>query len=163
LTMRFPIHSPKSQRFDWDVSGVTFEHTGAVIRRGSLPDRFPLRARGMLSASAAARPADLGWSTLIVPELDAPELAAGWFGVRFDLGLGTPGALAEAAGLPAGMGVFWTPSIRRAPVMVGLRLPGASGGADGVSLMDVIDLRPHRQQLLAVDGGYLLKLTGITA
>ena len=115
----------------------------------------------MVSSDATSAPGDLGWSTVIVPDLEAATPSGDWFGLVFDLDLGTPGALADAAGLSAGMALVWSPSPRQVAAMAGLRLPGASSGGAGISLMGVLDLDVHRQRLLAVDGGYLLKLTGV--
>ena len=162
LEMRFPVDAPREQSFDLDLSGLAFDPTAASVRSGSLPGRFPLRPRGMISSDSAGRPADLGWSAVAVPDLDAGALSGSWFGLVFDLDLGTPGALAEAAGLAAGMALLWSPSTDGPAAEVGLRLPGASSGSSGFSLMDVIDLNVHRQRLLSVDGGWLLKLTGMT-
>lgn len=162
LEMRIPEEAPSAKRFRFDLSEVAFDSGSALARPGSLPDRFPLQPRGMISSDVAKTPGELGFSPLIVPALDAAAPAAEWVGLSFDLDLGTPGALADAVGLTAGFALVWSPSPRKAAAMVGLRLPGASNGTPGVSLMGVLDLRVHQQQLLAVDGAYLLKLTGIT-
>jgi hypothetical protein len=162
LDLRFAAKSPLAKRFHFDLSEMSFDSSSALARRGSLPDRFPLRPQGMISSDVAKTPGELGFSPLIVPALDAAAPTAEWLGLRFDLDLGTPGTLAESVGLTAGFALIWSPSQRRATAMAGLRLPGASSGTPGVSLMGVLDLRVHQQQLLAVDGGYLLKLTGIT-
>lgn len=161
LEMRFDPAAPHDADFRLDVSGMEFDPASAEIRPGSLPDRFPVRPRGMTSSDSADRPADLGWSTVAVPALDAGAPAGEWLALVFDLDLGTPGALADAAGLSAGIALIWSPSDRRTDAMMGLRLPGASSGAAGVSLMGVLDLDVHQQRLLGVDDGYLLKLTGI--
>ncbi|HEX6229538.1 MAG TPA: hypothetical protein VFZ41_08790, partial [Solirubrobacterales bacterium] len=162
LEIRFPSKSPLTKRFHFDLSEISFDASSALTRRGSLPDRFPLRPRGMISSDVAKTPGELGFSPLIVPALDTAAPSAEWLGLRFDLDLGTPGALADAVGLTAGLALIWSPTRRRIAVTAGLRLPGASSGTPGVSLMGVVDLRVHQQQLLAVDGGYLLELTGIT-
>jgi hypothetical protein len=160
LEMRYPRNAPRATTFRLDPSDVAFD--GAKPRKDSMASHFPLQPVAMIADGDAAQPADLGFMNVSVPDLDAMRLGARWFGLVFDLDLGTPGALAGTVGFTARLALVWSPATSAAPIFVGLKMPGSSGAANELSLMGVLKLTIYRLQLLHANNEFVLKLTGMT-
>lgn len=160
LEMRYPRNAPQAPSFRLDPSDVSFGSVSA--RPGAMASHFPVRPIAMIADGDAAQPADLGFMNVGMPGLEATRLDARWFGIVFDLDLGTPGALAGAVGFTARLAVVWSPSTSAEPVFVGLKMPGSSGAANELSLMGVLKLTIYQLQLLRADREFILKLTGMT-
>jgi hypothetical protein len=100
-------------------------------------------------------------------------LGQSWYGLRFDLSLGTLGGVGPSGPLTASFALIWSPVQRAAnpgdaPVMVGLKLPGFSAGGD-LPLMSQLKLKVPSRELVsgglqASTGGppYVLRLNGIS-
>ena len=160
LEMRYPRSAPQATSFRLDPSDVSFGSASA--RPGAMASHFPVRPIAMIADGDAAQPSDLGFMNVGVPGLEVTRLDARWFGIVFDLDLGTPGALAGAVGFTARMAIVWSPSTSAEPVFVGLKMPGSSGTANELSLMGVLKLTIYQLQLLRADREFILKLTGMT-
>ena len=86
---------------------------------------------------------------------------------RFDLNLGSLGALAGAAKFVAKLLIAWTPNTEvnqtEPQVHVGLQLPGISGDVLGFPLQSVIKLSFKKVQFVvdSASGGYLLKIKNV--
>lgn len=161
LELSFPRHQPAAQKAAFDIASALFDPATNVARDGSLAAHFPMTPRGLLGAAMAARPADLGYMTVGTPALESASLSAAWFGLVFDLQLGSAGALAASAGLTASLVVAWSPGNLRA-VSVGLKLPGSSGGSKSIGLQGVLALTFYSLELVrGEDRGYVLLLNGI--
>jgi hypothetical protein len=63
-----------------------------------------------------------------------------WFGLTFDLDLGSLGALAAKAGFVASLLAAWSPSSGTPKLFVGLKLPGSDGGKGTISIEGVLNL-----------------------
>jgi hypothetical protein len=160
LEMRYSTVQPQSRSFRLDSSGVSF--SGGTARPGSMARHFPVQPVGMISDADTAEPSGLGFMNVSVPSLAAARLDSDWFGLVFDLDLGTPGALAGAVGFTARLALVWSPAQSTAPVFVGLKMPGSSGTANELSLMGVLKLTIKQLQLLHSGREFILKLTGMT-
>lgn len=161
LELSFPRAQPASQKAKFDMAATQFDPAASVARHGSLAAHFPLAPRGLLSAAMAARPADAGYMTVGTPALASTGLSAAWYGLVFELQLGTVGALAASAGLTASLLVAWSAGNLQA-VNVGLKLPGSSGSGKSIGLQGVLALTFYSLQLVrGGDGGYVLLLNGI--
>lgn len=160
LEIRYPRNAPQATSFRLDPSDVSFGSASA--RPGAMASHFPVRPIAMIADGDAAQPSDLGFMNVGVPGLEVTRLDARWFGIVFDLDLGTPGALAGAVGFTARLAVVWSPSTSAEPVFVGLKMPGSSGTANELSLMGVLKLTIYQLQLLRDDREFILKLTGMT-
>lgn len=160
LEMRYRRDAPTAVSFRLDASGVAFD--GASARDDSLASHFPVRPVSMIAHGEAAQPTGLGYMTVGVPGLDVARLGSEWFGIVFDLDLGTPGALAGAVGFKASLALVWSPSRSADAVFVGLKMPGSSGGSNELSLMGILKLTIYQLQLLQADEAFILKLTGMT-
>jgi hypothetical protein len=160
LEMRYPRMAPRAVSFRLDPSDVAFG--SATARPGSLANDFPVCPISMIADGDAAEPSDLGYMSVGVPGLEMTHLDSRWFGIVFDVDLGTPGALAGAVGFTASLAVVWSASTSAEPVFVGLKMPGSSGASNELSLMGVLKLTIYQLQLLHADREFILKLTGMT-
>ena len=161
LEMSFAKSDPAARTFAFDASGLVFDEARSSARSASVAAHFPVSVSGVISSSAASKPGDLGYMTVSVPALELRSPGAEWFGLVFDLNLGTAGALAAKAGFTASLAIAWSPGGPGRRGMVGLRLPGSHGG-NKLSLQGVLELSIYRTQLLGAAGAFLLKLTGMT-
>jgi len=160
LEMRYPRSAPQATSFRLDPSDVCFGNASA--RPDSMASHFPVRPISMIADGEVAQPSELGFMNVGVPGLEMTRLDTRWFGIVFDLDLGTPGALAGAVGFTARLALVWSPSTAAVPVFVGLKMPGSSGAANELSLMGVLKLTICQLQLLHADREFILKLTGMT-
>ena len=90
-----------------------------------------------------------------------------WLGLEFQLNMGSPGKLAGAVGLTSSLLVAWAPTSAGDAfgAMVGLELPGTQGGAELISLENILKLSIG-QLRLAIDrdktpAAFLLMMTEI--
>jgi len=132
--------TPPAQ-FAFDASQLSIDLAGSTTRPGSFYPNFPLTLSGITQAPAgAAAPQSFGYMSVQTP-LDQSSLAYPWYSLDFDLNLGTPGALAAAAGFIASLTVAWSPgSSSDYTVFAGLQLPGSSGSSNSISIEGLFDI-----------------------
>ena len=94
-------------------------------------------------------------------DLDTTAVPPPWFGLVYDLNLGSVGALAAGAGLVVSLGVFWAPGRPGLPVSVGLRLPGTTSAKDELTIEGVLKISMFAIILSYAQGAFLLALDGI--
>ena len=161
LNMDFARAQPQTRAFTFDPSKMAFDPTTSVAREHALARHFPVTVKRMLTASAGGKTApSLGYMTLGTP-LDTTTPGSPWYGLEFDLNLGTVGALAAKAGLIVSLAVVWAPSTYGLPVFVGLKLPLSSGSSNEISIEGIIKISMYARQLLYSDDAFILKLNGI--
>ncbi len=117
--------------FNFDPSAITFNNSASTTRKTSLFENFPLDIKGMVSGDDKKLPAGKGYFKIKLPaNLEiADEITSTWYAIRYDLDLGTPGALAEKAGFAASILACWTPfdPYEGTHIAAFLQLPGGSG------------------------------------
>ncbi len=166
-----PDEPAKPNVFHFDASEIAFDPTGSVARREGLFASFPLTPAAMLQVDAAAgdssasppTPGALGFLG-VEAKAASGAISAPWFGLTADLGLGTAGALASAAGFKATLLAAWSPGKGSTPnVAVGLKLPGTGGsGGKLLSLENVLKLKIAELDLDRTGQTYVLRLDRIS-
>ncbi len=124
--------------FQLRTDKIAFDLDNSLARPNSLGNRFPARLSGLLSAPNLAPsgqpptgqdPSDLGYISVSCG-LQQSKLVNPWYGIEYDLKLGTLGALAAGAGLSLKVLAAWSSggSDDAPAIYVGVRLPGLKDG-----------------------------------
>jgi hypothetical protein len=124
-----------------------------------------LSLQQLVSGGKDSAPASSGFAPLITDATLSGVGAGTWYGLDYQLNMGTPGNLAGSVGLTSGLLTAWAPQSGPSgySAVVGLRLPGTGGGAKLISLQNVLKLSIG-QMRLAYDhdkNSFLLMLTEI--
>jgi hypothetical protein len=142
ISMTYVKATPKVRTFVFNTSAVTFDTGLSTPRDGSLFTNFALDEAVLLSGTADAGPDALGFLP-VIPDMRLSGVSgSSWYGLKFLLNLGTPGALAGKANLNAYLLLAWSPGSMGDDVQasVSLSLPGTGGGASLISLQNVLKL-----------------------
>jgi len=160
LEMSFPSAAPSGRSFRFDPSQMTFDAASSTARDHSLAVHFPVTPKGMLVSDANKAPGDYGLLP-VDTDLDATPFTTPWYALSYDLNLGSAGALAAQAGLVASLVVVWAPGQSALPVSVGLKLPGATGAKNQLTVEGVLKITMFAVALTYDGTAFLLKLNGI--
>jgi len=160
LEMSFPSAAPSTRSFRFDPSQMTFDVASSTARDHSLAAHFPVTPKGMLVSDANKAPGDYGLLP-VDTDLDATPFTTPWYALSYDLNLGSAGALAAQAGLVASLVVIWAPGRSGLPVSVGLKLPGATGAKNQLTVEGVLKITMFAVTLTYDGTAFLLKLNGI--
>ena len=168
VTMAFVESRPRALSFTFDSRQISFDPTQSGVRPGSLYARFPLKLTGLLYSGGDKKVDDYGFMPVSTP-LGGSAPAGAWYGLTFDLDLGSVGALAGKAGLVVSVLAAWQPGKPGQAVYAGLRLPGSSGGKKEISIQGVIKIVFNSIQFAVSTGesdtgssySYVLKLKKI--
>jgi hypothetical protein len=168
IRMRYDPAAPAAQSFLFDVAGIAFDLARSRARATSLYAHFPLKLMALTSAATSAHPVDAGYMSVTSP-LAQGTLSVPWYGLAFELELGSLGALAEQSGFVAGFVAAWSPSRGGDhDVFLGLALPGSSGNKREITLQGPLKIKIKSLQLTAAPGdapgsvAYMLRLQTIT-
>jgi hypothetical protein len=148
VALAFPLARPSEQTFSASLDTLSFDLTGSCPRPLSLAARFPVSLTGLIAVEPAtgAKPAELGYASVSAPIAQVP-LEPPWYGLTFDLDLGTLGALTGSVGLSLSLLVAWGVKDGE-PVYLGLDT--ASGHGDW-PLQGVLKLGFRSLQFAAQD------------
>ena len=161
--------------YTFDASQLVLDPVQSVARQTSLFAGYPLTLASFVhvpaqpgepggdSSKKPATPASLGFLGIGTTPPLGGSISAPWFGIVADLGFGTAGALAAAAGFKASMLMSWSPgsAANSANAGIGLKLPGTGSGGKLLSLQGVLKLKIGQLSLSQNDGTYLLELDRI--
>ncbi|HEU4389294.1 MAG TPA: hypothetical protein VFV34_15935, partial [Blastocatellia bacterium] len=172
ITMSFDLGAPAARTFGFDPSSVTFDLKESVARPTSLYSNFPITLLGLVRSDDGKSPSDLGYLPVSTKGASLAGLSGSWYGLRFQLDMGTLGALAGQAGLIAAPIFAWsagsgTTSPDSFNAYVGISLPGGAGGqAKLFSLQGILRLSIKDIQWMSgttQEGGqaYMMKFTDI--
>lgn len=135
ITMSFPLSDPSNVAFSIAESGIALDAANSPPRPNSLAARFPLRLTGLTAmpdpkitgGPASTRlPEGDGFVSISAP-LQQGRLTQPWYGLVYDVDLGTLGALAGSAGLTVQLLAAWSPANTpdaRTAMYFGVALPG---------------------------------------
>lgn len=183
IDMDFDLSIPTLKTFTFNPAQISFNIDGSTPRQHSLFHNFPLKFKNLVMGEAGKKPTEQGFlainvqmettkdgKTQVTP-FPAKGLGDTWFGLEFELKLGTAGALAAEAGLTANLLMAWSPlNLGQIPddkaynVFFGIKLPGAGGGQSKLlSLQGVLKLSINDIMLIFLpeSQAYLLKFTNI--
>jgi len=157
---------PSTMSFTFDPSHLIFDTSTSSARSNSLYARFPLKLVGFTGSGISPLPTQRGFMSISSP-LTQGQLADPWYGLQFELQLGSMGGLAEKADFVATVLVAWTPASGAAyNVWLGLKLPGSTGGQREISLQGIFAIKMQNILFLAstTNGttSYVLRLQTIT-
>lgn len=161
VDLSFPPDIPSHKTFAFDAEKINFNTAVSVARTNSLYPRFPLKLTGFVQASGGQTPATLNYMP-VNSVLTGSQLSGAWFGLVFDLNLGSLGALAGQLGFVASLLLGWQPNLKTYTVYIGLQIPGATGGKREISIEGVVKLTfGDLRFVVAGPGAYILQLRNI--
>lgn len=139
IKMNFSLDTPAIKTFEFNISQITFDIPSSLPRADSLYNHFPIKLTSMVSGDADNLPAKLDFIPISTPDVSSSGTPSDkWYGLIYDLNLGTPGALAGAAGFKSSMMIAW--SVSDGSVFTGIKLPGLSSQSKLLSLQGVLKL-----------------------
>lgn len=134
VLMAFDLGNPAVQTFTAIPNNVAFDLVNSKPRTASLANRFPLKLTGLTvgtkigtgTDASSTSPADLGYSGVNAP-IDASIMTAPWYGLTFDLDMGTLGALSGGRPLIMSVLTAWCVGVvaNDQPIYLGLKMPDA--------------------------------------
>jgi hypothetical protein len=155
-----PAHA-SAATFSFDAGITALDPSTSFARPSSLYNHFPVSVSGIVQADSVTTPSSAGYLGL-QSTLTQNSLVYPWFGLVYDLDLGTLGALAAKAGFIAQLVAAWSPSSTDTKVFVGLKLPGSDGGKGVISVEGVLDISFRSLVLGCLDDAkYFLLLNAI--
>ncbi len=137
--MAFDPAVENSSVFTFDANGIAFDTGNSTARVNSLYQHFPITLTGLIQADSVSSPGGMGYLGVQSP-LTQSALVYPWFGLTFDLDLGSLGALAAKAGFVASLIAAWSPSSGTPKLFVGLKMPGSDGGKGTISIEGVLNI-----------------------
>jgi len=135
ITMSFPLSDPAKLKFTVADGGIAFDTANSPARENSLFARFPLRLTGLLATPdpkvmggevSTRDPAAAGFVSISAP-LQQGKLSQPWYGLVYEVDLGTLGALAGSVGLTVRLLAAWSPAggdKGQPAIYFGVALPG---------------------------------------
>jgi hypothetical protein len=135
ITMSFPLSDPANVKFTVADAAIAFDTANSPARLNSLFARFPLRLTGLLAMPdpkvmdgevSTRDPEAAGFVSVSAP-LQQGKLTQPWYGLVYEVDLGTLGALAGSVGLTVRLLAGWSPANNpqgRTAVYFGVALPG---------------------------------------
>ncbi|WP_316803594.1 hypothetical protein [Pedobacter nototheniae] len=151
LNMKFnlddlaPDNTPK-KTFSFVPAGTVFNKTNAMARPASLAPNFPLDLTNLLynsPATAAKGTPVVTPASLSYIEVDAPlatlSLSDTWYALRFNVNLGSMGALTAKIGFNAEILLAWSPGLAGNRAQVFIKMPFSGSKPDkGFSLQGIL-------------------------
>jgi hypothetical protein len=174
VSMGFSLGNPSQVTFGVADQNINFDLANSKPRPNSLVARFPVRLNGLVAIPdpavtglppSTATPADRGFVSISAP-IAQGVLGTPWYGLVYDIDLGSLGALAGSVGLSVRLLAGWCPAGKEhgEAVFVGIGLPGVKDmlGVD-LPLQGVLSLGFRTIQFIATDDvegrrNYLLRL-----
>ncbi len=161
----------------FDSSAVTFDLSASTPRQDCLYKAFSLKPPSLVHGTGV-QPGDKGFDRVIVPYSQLTGVSNdSWYGLEFELNLGTLGDLAGKVGLTSHLLLAWSPNSKSTSKQYtaefGLMLPGSGSGGKLISFETVLKLSIGQIMFAYVDptktggsgdenrAGYMLTLSNI--
>lgn len=141
ILMRFPEDEPSETSFVFSPENMDLDSARSKAREQSLMVKFPLKMTGLTYSKAGKTVADFGFMP-VKCSLNTGEPGNIWYGMHFDLNLGSLGALAGKAGFVVRVLAAWSPSTADSgkKVFIGLKMPGSTGGKKEITLQGLLKI-----------------------
>jgi hypothetical protein len=166
LQMAFPLETPANRTFTFNIGSISFDIGQSSTRADSLYRHFPLQLTGMTQGNKENSPASQGYLNVTQwPQQPQEAISGNWYGLTFTLNMGTPGALASAAGFNTTFLAAWNTGGTGSAA--GLKLPGVNPKAPFFSLQGILKLDVGAVSLSLADGSmpghmaYLMRINNI--
>lgn len=124
--------------FTFNAGNLAIDLSVSRARTQSLYSHFPLKFTGFIQGQGGTNPADLGYLACSTP-ISESALSFPWYGLQYELNLGTVGSLAGSAGFTATLLIAWSPG-SGLPLFTGLKLPGVSPQSLSFSLQGLLSI-----------------------
>jgi hypothetical protein len=135
ITMSFALSDPANVKFTVADAAIAFDTANSPARADSLFARFPLRLTGLLATpdpkvmdgEASTRDPEAAGFVSVSAPLQQGKLTQPWYGLVYEVDLGTLGALAGSVGLTVRLLAGWSPANNpegRTAIYFGVALPG---------------------------------------
>lgn len=148
LEMDFDQSDPEGTRaFTFRADALAINLAASAARPGSLVNHFPLAFQSFLQGTPDKVPADLGYMSVTSP-IPQGRMEMPWWGLTFQLELGSLGALAAAAGLTATLIAAWSTQGQEANLYIGLKMPGSVGAQTRIPIEGILNLNFKRIELV---------------
>jgi hypothetical protein len=139
IHMSFDLNTPSVKTFSFDVSHMAFDLGQSISRDASFYPHFPLQVIGITSGKAESLPPSQGYLAVTASDLASFGTPQNdWYGLVFNLNMGTLGALASSAGFSTTFLASW--GVDDGGVGTGIKLPGVAPQAKMLSLQGVLNL-----------------------
>ncbi len=144
ISMTFSSSTPGKSNLSFSAGEIRFNPSPNVssLRSASIYAQLQLGLENLLIAPEGKSPKDNGFLD-VISDMPLPGPGSqGWYGIRFKLNMGTPGALAGNIGLNSYLLCSWSPDSKgeRYNAGIGIALPGSGGGGKLLSLQTVLSL-----------------------
>lgn len=139
VDMSFALDTPSSKTFEFDISHISFNIGQSTTRDASLVPHFPLNLTGLISGDENDSPSKQNYLPVQLAQLNQQQQVSGkWYGLVFDLNMGTLGALAAKGGFTSSFIALW--NVGATGASAGIRLPGVNTQSKFLSLQSVLKL-----------------------
>lgn len=145
IAMDFTKSNPAKNTLSFAAGEIRFNPAPNVSspRPGSIYSQLHLGLESLVIGTPGQIPKDFGYLDMIPNMPLGGPGTDGWYGLRFKLNMGSPGALAGNIGLNSYLLVSWSPlsqGEQSYKAGIGIALPGSSGGGKLLSLQTVLTL-----------------------
>lgn len=127
-----------NRTFELDANNLTVDAAASKARPQSLYSHFPLKFKNFIQGKSGTTPVGLGYLGVATPANES-GLMYPWFGLQYELNLGTLGALAGSVGFTATLLVAWSPGTGYS-IFTGIKIPGASPESLSFSIEGLLGL-----------------------
>ncbi|WP_417521874.1 hemagglutinin [Marinobacter sp.] len=162
IDMSFDPGTPQYRNFAFDAQSILMDTSNSQVRPESLASHFPMKLTSLTQGLGDVTPNSLAFMPVDSP-LEGSELSAPWFGLNYELDLGSAGALAAKIDFTASLILAWAPSGATSgpKIYIGLHLPGVKGGERAIPIESVLKLAFADITFLVAPPTYILKLGDI--
>lgn len=128
INLSFPLYAPATPPVFAEDADTLWVDPASPARTRSLVNRFPVRLAALTGVPAVGgqAPADRGYVPAATPIANS-RINAPWWGIVYEIDLGTSGALGSGAALTMTILAAWSgkgPRDETPPLYIGVRLPG---------------------------------------
>jgi len=163
INLNFNLNTPTTKTFAFDITHTTFDIGQSTPREDSLYSHFPLQLSGITTGDAGNTPASQGYLNVSVQSMQQQAVSGTWYGLVFNLNMGTLGSLSTAAGFNSTFMMAWNVGAKGA--WAGVKLPGVNPQAPSFSLQGILKLDIGSIVLQRATGttgvAYIMKINNI--
>ena len=140
IELNFDLNKPTEKTFTFNPSHIAFDTATSTPRPAGLFPHFPLKIIGLAEGNKDNTISSLGYLDVELPDLkDTGGVSGDWYGLIFDINMGTLGALAAAGGFKSNFMAVWGVG-KNNGAAAALKLPGVNTNSKMLSLQGVMKL-----------------------